>query len=329
MGERNQQSSNNHDRVQAAANLILTIIVAIIVLGLAIRVGAGLFAAVEPEQAEAAAEETATPVVTEVVPGVTLEPTEVSPTAVPPTATPAPTATPSSATLEPTPVPPTPMPTSVSPTPVVPRLVAGESGVNIRRGPGTGYDKVGFLDPGNEALITGWSGAWWRIEVEGQAAYVSGDYVTALDADAVPEVAATELPGPTVGNPVFEPAPIWAIDEPRWIDVDLSEQRVTAYEGQTPVKSYLVSTGLPGTPTPEGQFRIWVKFRYDDMEGADYFLEDVPWVMYFYQGYGFHGVWWHANWGHPMSHGCVNQPNDMAEWLFGFADVGTLVNVHE
>ena len=51
--------------------------------------------------------------------------------------------------------------------------------------------------------------------------------------------------------------------------------------------------------------------------------------MYFHEGYGFHGVWWHANWGNPMSHGCINQPNEMAAWLFEFADVGTLVNVHE
>jgi lipoprotein-anchoring transpeptidase ErfK/SrfK len=130
-------------------------------------------------------------------------------------------------------------------------------------------------------------------------------------------------------NPVFEPADPSTIDEERWIDVDLTKQQVTAYAGRTAVKRYLVSTGLPGTPTPEGQFRIYVKFRYDDMEGADYYLKDVPWVMYFYQGYGFHGVWWHANWGHPMSHGCINQPNEMAEWLFGFAEVGTLVNIHK
>ncbi|HEY73699.1 MAG TPA: L,D-transpeptidase [Thermoflexia bacterium] len=51
--------------------------------------------------------------------------------------------------------------------------------------------------------------------------------------------------------------------------------------------------------------------------------------MYFHEGYGLHGVTWHANLGHPMSHGCVNQPNDEAEWLFNFADVGTLVNIHD
>jgi LysM repeat protein len=115
--------------------------------------------------------------------------------------------------------------------------------------------------------------------------------------------------------------------EARWIDVDLSNQRLTAYEGDTAVRTTLVSTGLPGTPTPEGQYRIWIKLRYDDMAGADYYIEDVPYVMYFHEGYGLHGVTWHGNFGHPMSHGCVNLPTPEAEWLFNWADVGTLVSI--
>jgi lipoprotein-anchoring transpeptidase ErfK/SrfK len=137
----------------------------------------------------------------------------------------------------------------------------------------------------------------------------------------------TEVPDqPT---PIPAPASPEGIDEERWIDVDLSDQRLTAYEGDTPVHSFLVSSGLPATPTPVGQFRIWIKLRYDDMAGADYYIEDVPFVMYFHEGYGLHGVTWHGNFGHPMSHGCVNLPTEEAEWLFGFADVGTLVNIHE
>jgi lipoprotein-anchoring transpeptidase ErfK/SrfK len=64
------------------------------------------------------------------------------------------------------------------------------------------------------------------------------------------------------------------------------------------------------------------------MEGPGYYLADVPYVMYFHMGYGLHGVFWHANFGQPMSHGCVNMPTAEAEWLFHWADVGTLVNVH-
>jgi lipoprotein-anchoring transpeptidase ErfK/SrfK len=61
------------------------------------------------------------------------------------------------------------------------------------------------------------------------------------------------------------------------------------------------------------------------MSGPGYYLPNVQWVMYFYQGYGFHGTYWHNNFGNPMSHGCVNMTNDDALWLFNFASVGTNV----
>lgn len=115
----------------------------------------------------------------------------------------------------------------------------------------------------------------------------------------------------------------------RWIDVDISERRLTAYEASVPVRTTLVSTGLPATPTPIGQFRIWIRLRFDDMAGADYYIEDVPYVMYFHEGYGLHRVTWHGNFGHPMSHGCVNLPTTEAEWLYNWAEVGTLVNIHQ
>jgi lipoprotein-anchoring transpeptidase ErfK/SrfK len=237
-------------------------------------------------------------------------------------------ATPAPATPSPTPPPPTatPQPT-LTPAPQ-PRLHAGVDGANVRRGPDTAFERVGYLEPGAVAPIVGRHGGWWQVGYGGEVAWVYGGIVSAFDVGEVPEVAAPTLPAPTE-EPAPTPPPAWAIDEGRWIDVDLSEQRLTAYEGTTPVKSYLVSTGLPATPTPMGQYRIWIKLPTDDMAGADYYIEDVPWVMYFHGGYGLHGVTWHANFGHPMSHGCVNQPTPEAEWLFRFADVGTLVNIHE
>lgn len=65
------------------------------------------------------------------------------------------------------------------------------------------------------------------------------------------------------------------------------------------------------------------------MTGPDYYLPDVPYTMYFYKGYGIHGTYWHDNFGTPMSHGCVNMRTSEAAWLFDFASVGTLVNVHD
>ena len=114
----------------------------------------------------------------------------------------------------------------------------------------------------------------------------------------------------------------------RWIDVDLTNQSVYAYEGDVVVNSFIVSTGTWLTPTVTGQYKIYVKIRSGNMHGPGYFLPDVPYIMYFYKGYGLHGTYWHHNFGTPMSHGCVNLQTDDAAWLFNWASVGTVVNVH-
>jgi lipoprotein-anchoring transpeptidase ErfK/SrfK len=123
-------------------------------------------------------------------------------------------------------------------------------------------------------------------------------------------------------------APLSVHSNVRWIDVDLSHQRLTAYEGQTVVRTTLISTGLARTPTPVGRYQIQTKLRYDDMSGPGYYLPNVPYTMYFYRGYALHGTYWHTNFGHPMSHGCVNLPTTEAEWLFNWAKVGTSVHIH-
>lgn len=114
----------------------------------------------------------------------------------------------------------------------------------------------------------------------------------------------------------------------RWIDVDLTNQMVYAYEGDVVVNSFVVSTGTWRTPTVTGQYNIYVKYRSAKMSGPGYYLPNVPYIMYFYKGYGLHGTYWHNNFGTPMSHGCVNLRTPDAEWLFNWASVGTLVNVH-
>jgi len=114
----------------------------------------------------------------------------------------------------------------------------------------------------------------------------------------------------------------------RWIDVDLSNQMTYAYEGDQIVAAFLVSTGTWLHPTITGQFHIYVKYEYADMAGPGYYLPDVPYVMYYDDGYGLHGTYWHSNFGTPMSHGCINLSIPDSEWLFYWADVGTLVNIH-
>jgi hypothetical protein len=127
-------------------------------------------------------------------------------------------------------------------------------------------------------------------------------------------------------GPVSRPGGV-GLEEP-WVDVDLSSQRAFAYQGDTLVRSFVVSTGTWLHPTVTGTFRVYVRYRYADMYGPDYYLPNVPYVMYFYKGYGLHGTYWHNNFGTPMSHGCVNFSIDDAGWLFDFTTLGTIVNVH-
>jgi lipoprotein-anchoring transpeptidase ErfK/SrfK len=128
---------------------------------------------------------------------------------------------------------------------------------------------------------------------------------------------------------VQAPAPDYAAGAgEHWIDVNLSQQTVYAYAGDSVVNSFLVSTGTWLHPTVTGRYHVYTKLRYTDMSGPDYYLPNVPYTMYFFKGYGLHGTYWHHNFGTPMSHGCVNLSIPDAEWLYNFSSVGTLVNVH-
>lgn len=117
------------------------------------------------------------------------------------------------------------------------------------------------------------------------------------------------------------------------IDVNLHEQRLYMKEGDTVVGSYLISSGK-WAPTPTGSWPIWIKLRYTRMKGGSkalgtfYDLPNVPYVMYFYQGYGIHGAYWHNNFGHPMSHGCINMKPEEAGIVYNWAEVGTRVTIH-
>lgn len=142
----------------------------------------------------------------------------------------------------------------------------------------------------------------------------------------------TETPLPvdnesTDENSPYTPPAVGGNGE-HWIDVDLTNQMLYAYEGDTVVASFLVSTGVAAYPTVTGQYHIYVKYLSTLMTGPGYYLPDVPYTMYFYEGYGIHGTYWHNNFGTPMSHGCVNMRTSDAEWVYNWASVGTLVNIH-
>ncbi len=109
--------------------------------------------------------------------------------------------------------------------------------------------------------------------------------------------------------------------EERWIDIDLSEQILVAYEGSKPVFATLVSTGREGFETPTGTFRIYAKhvtITMDDTEAGEeaYSIEDVPWVQYFEESFALHAAFWHNRFGRVRSHGCVNLSPADARRLF-------------
>ncbi len=115
--------------------------------------------------------------------------------------------------------------------------------------------------------------------------------------------------------------------EERWVEVDLSDQKLTAWENGSVFLQTPVSTGLPWWPTPKGEFHIWLKVRATRMEGGEgryyYNLPNVPYVMFFEnadvpgsRGYGLHGTYWHNDFGTVHSHGCVNLPTDIAKELY-------------
>ncbi|MGB9637221.1 MAG: L,D-transpeptidase [Microgenomates group bacterium] len=107
----------------------------------------------------------------------------------------------------------------------------------------------------------------------------------------------------------------------KWIEIDLSEQKLIAWQGDQKFLESLVSSGK-WAPTPKGEFRLWGKYRYIKMSGGSkelqtyYYLPNVPYAMFFYKDFGLHGTYWHNNFGQPMSHGCVNLPTFVAEKLF-------------
>ena len=129
----------------------------------------------------------------------------------------------------------------------------------------------------------------------------------------------------------FKVAKIIAADRPaevdtyKWVSVDLYEQVAVAYEGDRPVFATLVSSGLRDWSTNEGLFHVYLRYSRTRMSGAYnrpdfYYLEEVPWTMYFDNDIALHGTYWHDGFGFRRSHGCVNLSILDAHWLYNWAE---------
>ena len=120
----------------------------------------------------------------------------------------------------------------------------------------------------------------------------------------------------------------------RYIEINLFEQTIAVYEEDELVFASLVASGLDPFWTRPGLFQIYEMLESTPMRGAfeadrsdAYYLEDVPWTMYFDERRAIHGAYWRANLGFPQSHGCVNISIGDAQWIYKWAQPGDWVYI--
>ncbi len=115
----------------------------------------------------------------------------------------------------------------------------------------------------------------------------------------------------------------------KWVEVRVTWGTLVAYEGDTPVYVAAISPGVDGInagkhATARGKQYVDWKLYSGDMsgrdKGKDWYVDEVPWVQYYYGNYAVHGAWWHDNFGRPMSHGCINLTAADARHLFNWMD---------
>jgi lipoprotein-anchoring transpeptidase ErfK/SrfK len=211
------------------------------------------------------------------------------------------------------------------------RGIAGQD-VHRRKAPNRSQPPVGELKAGTPVEVVDWI-AGEEVESHNNtwAELSDGTYVFSTSLRRNPVLDAPSLPAeaPTEG---------------RWIDVNLSQQIATAYEGRTAVRTTLISSGRPGWETPTGVFPVLRRIEKETMDGAtlvgqgpngtgaSYKVENVRYVQYFTSdGAAIHENYWRrpATFGMPGSHGCIGIAPADAAWFWEFAAVGTPLVIHE
>lgn len=206
--------------------------------------------------------------------------------------------------------------------------------VVARSGPGKNYPvsmrlRIGIVLEVAQQTTEADGYTWYKVVFDDEDVRyperIGGNWYIA-QTDAVSEF---KDPGPQ------ESQPGQAVSTQKYIVIKLAEQKLYAYDGDTLFLEEDVSTGVEPTVTAPGTFHIYKKTPSRYMQGPlpgisdEYYdLVGTPWDMYFtVDGAAIHGAYWHNNFGHPMSHGCINQPPENAKKLYYWADLGTPVYV--
>jgi len=209
----------------------------------------------------------------------------------------------------------------------IPTLTGRVSGepVNLRAAPDVESVVVRKLTYGEELTLLGRlrDNTWLYVKTsDGLEGWAHRDWV-----DLAGRLV-NYLPVKTAPPRVIPPPVALAGIEGHWIDIDLGDQMLYAFEGDELVGSFLVSTGTVLYPTRTGMYHVYAKFPFIDMQGSDYNLPNVPSSMFYDGDFSIHGTYWHHNFGTRMSHGCINMDSKEAEWLYNWSQVGTLVYIH-
>jgi lipoprotein-anchoring transpeptidase ErfK/SrfK len=136
-----------------------------------------------------------------------------------------------------------------------------------------------------------------------------------------------------VAQVVINTTPPEGITANRWIDVNLAEQTLAVYDNRELVFATVIASGVENFWTQPGTFQIFQKKEAETMRNNDpadfYYLDNVPWTMYFDGARALHGAYWRTRFGYPQSHGCVNLSVGDSHWLFNWASEGDWVHVHD
>ncbi len=202
---------------------------------------------------------------------------------------------------------------------------AALSDTNLRAAPQMSSAVVRPVGYGEQIIVVDWVDGEKVIDIDGIWAQTSeGGFLYGRDLGRSAPVQPTPLPpqAPRIG---------------KWIDIHLTQQLLVAYEGQRAIRTVVITSGKPGWETPEGIYKINTRVANETMDsgaiGAEEFykLEDVLFTQYFTdKGHALHFAWWKTKEtiGRPGSHGCINLLLDDARFIWEWADIGTVVNLH-
>jgi hypothetical protein len=196
---------------------------------------------------------------------------------------------------------------------------------NIRSEPSTASKILQTLDYGSPVSVTQW--------LKGEEVFEGADMWAKVGDGRFVYSRNVGRNAPVLPTPLPVDAPTWG----QWLDINLTQQLMTVYDGTNPLRTIVVTTGMAGWETPPGYYTILSRVANETMTsgaiGAENFyrLDDVLFTQYFTDfGHALHFAWWRTKEtiGRPGSHGCINMLLDDSRYIWDWATIGTPILIH-